>query len=198
MRQVLESALGSLLKSETYADIHAVIERAGGALGYGYFGYQYWPGSEEYGDWNFAGMVQCNYPQAWMSRYVERNYYDIDPVRLFGLAHEGVTEWHLLELTDVQRRFIQEAARFGVGEGVVGSFHESEGGRFQLAFAGPASGTDPRAACDVLRVMGPLMTVCFRKAHQTESRIRWLTEKQRDVFFRLRRAAIREKFANHP
>lgn len=197
MRKVVESALGSLLKSETYADIHAVIESAGGGLGYGYFGYQYWPGSEEYGDWNFAGVVQCNYPQAWMSRYVERSYYDIDPVRLFGLARDGVAEWNQLEMDDAQRRMMADAARYDVGDGVVGSFHDSENGRLQLAFAGPEIGTDARAASEALRVLGPVMTVCFRKAHHLESRIRWLTERQRDAFFQLRRAAIRGKFADY-
>lgn len=198
MRQVVESSLGALLRAETYADVHDVITRAGIALGYDYFGYHYWPGTEEYGDRDFAGVVQCNYPRAWMSRYVEQDHYDRDPLRRFGLTHDGVTEWRLLDTVDAsQERFMQEAARFGLEDGVIGSFHDSEGGRLQVAFAGPAAQGDPRLALEALQILGPAMTVCLRKASLLESRIRWLTERQRDAFFLLRRSAIREKFASY-
>jgi hypothetical protein len=194
----VESSLHALLKAETYADVHTIITGACSALGYGYFGYQYWPGIEEYGDRNFAGVVQCNYPQAWMSRYVEEDYYDIDPVRLFGLTHGGVAEWHSLATGPAQERFMREAARFGIADGVIGSFHDSEGARLQIAYAGPGDRSDPATALEVLQIIGPLMTVCFRKAYQLESRIRWLTERQRDAFLQLRQTALREKYANYP
>ncbi len=198
VRQVVEASLDALLKAETYADVHTVIVRAGVALGYDYFGYQYWPGAQEYGDRDFAGVVQCNYPQAWMSRYVEQNYYDCDPVRLFGLSQDGVSEWRLLDRTDVsQERFMQEAARFGIEDGVIGSFHDSEGSRLQLAYAGPSGRGDPRQALEALQIIGPMMTVCLRKAYLLESRIRWLTERQRDAFFLLRRSAMRERFESY-
>lgn len=197
MRQVVESSLYALLRAETYADVHGVITAAGNALGYDYFGYHYWPGAEEYGDRNFAGVVQCNYPQAWMSRYVEQDYHGCDPVRLFGLTQGGVTEWRLLDTDAAQKSVMREAARFGLEDGVVGSFHDSQGGRLQVAFADATGRGDTRLALDTLRVLGPLTTVCLRKASLLESRIRWLTERQRDAFFLLRQSAIREKFASY-
>ncbi len=198
MRRVVEQSIDALMGAETYADVHNVITSVGIAVGYHYFGYQYWPGAEQYGDRNFAGMVQCNYPQGWMTRYVEEDYYDIDPVRLFGLAHEGVTEWRLLEATMPQQdSFMREAARYGLEHGVVGSFHDSEEGRLQLTYAGHAGEGNPALALEVLPVIGPMMTVCLRNAAELESRIRWLTERQRDVFFALRREAKREKYARY-
>ncbi|MGE0669230.1 MAG: autoinducer binding domain-containing protein [Sphingomonadales bacterium] len=197
MRQIVESSLGALLGAETYADVHQVIVSVGEALGYAYYGYQYWPGGEEYGDRNFAGLVQCNYPQAWLVRYVDQSYYDIDPVRLFGIAQEGVVEWHQLDtLQPAQQEFMQEAARFGIEDGVIGSFHDSEGGRLQLAYACAAGAVAPGPGLETLQVAGPLMTVCLRKASHTESRIRWLTERQRDSLFQMRRLVNRERFAN--
>jgi hypothetical protein len=191
VRQVVELSIDTLMKAETYWDIHYVITNAGISLGYDYFGYQYWPGAEEYGDRNFAGVVQCNYPEAWMTRYVEQGFYDIDPVRLYGLSHEGVIEWRQLSLLDpAQQQFMREAADHTLEHGVVGSFHDSEGGRLQVAFAGPAHQGEPALALEVLPVLGPLMTVSFRKASQLESRIRWLTERQRDAFFALRRKTL--------
>jgi len=198
LHQVVESSLGALLKAETYSDVHDVISWTGNALGYAHFGYQYWPGAEQYGDRDFAGVVQCSYPQAWMSRYVEQDYYSCDPVRLFGLAHDGVTEWRLLDRPDASHeRCMLEAAQFGLEDGVIGSFHDSEGGRLQIAFAGEAGQADPRRALDALQILGPVMTVCLRKAYLLESRIRWLTERQRDAFFQLRRSAIRARFASY-
>jgi len=198
VRRVVEQSIDALMGAETYADVHNVITSVGIAIGYPYFGYQYWPGAEQYGDRNFAGVVQCNYPQEWMTRYVEEDYYDIDPVRLFGHAHEGVTEWRLLAAAAPQQvSFMQEAARHGLEHGVVGSFHDTQDGRLQLAYAGHAGRGDVAAALEVLPVVGPLMTVCLRNAAELESRIRWLTERQRDVFFALRREARREKFARY-
>ena len=198
MRRIVEQSIDALMGAETYADVHNVIINAGIALGYDYFGYQYWPGAEQYGDRNFAGVVQCNYPQGWMTRYVEEDYYDIDPVRLFGLAHEGVAEWRALDLAaPLQNDFMREAARYGLEHGVVGSFHDSEEGRLQLTYAGCAERGEASLALEVLPIIGPMMTVCLRNAAQLESRIRWLTERQRDVFFSLRRQAKREKFAGY-
>ena len=197
MRQIVETSLGALLGAETYSDVHRVIASVGEALGYPFYGYQYWPGSEEYGDRNFAGLVQCNYPQSWLSRYVEQKYYDIDPVRLFGLAQEGVVEWHqLASLDPLQQRFMKEAAQFGLEDGVIGSFHDSEGGRLQLAYACAAGTVDPAPGVEALHIAGPLMTVCLRKASHLESRIRWLTERQRDSLYQVRASANRERFAN--
>jgi hypothetical protein len=198
LRRVVETSLDALFKAETYADVHSVITSAGAALNYEYFGYQYWPGTEDYGDRNFAGVVQANYPHAWMARYVEQGYYDIDPVRLFGLASGGVSEWRLIQGMDAaQHHVMSEAARFGVVDGVIGSFHDSERGRLQLAFATAATQRDQRPALETLRVLGPALTVCLRRAYQLESRIRWLTERQRDAFFHLRRSAYREKLASY-
>src|SRR5688572_26427301 len=54
---------------------------------------------------------------------------------------------------------MQEAARFGIEDGVIGSFHDSEGGRLQVTFAGPAGQGDPRLAREALQIVGPVMTV---------------------------------------
>jgi len=197
VRQIVEQSLAALMGAETYSDVHYVITSTGIALGYDYFGYQFWPGGEEYGDRDFAGVVQCNYPAAWMSRYVEQGFYDIDPVRLFGLTHEGVTEWRLLGGRDMsQEHFMREAAQYGLDHGVVGSFQDSEGGRLQIAFAGPADQGEPALALEVMPILGPPMTVCLRKASRLESRIRWLTERQRDSFYLLRDSVRRERYAD--
>jgi len=165
VHQIVERSLAALMGAETYSDVHYVITSTGIALGYDYFGYQYWPGGEEYGDRDFAGVVQCNYPETWMSRYVEQGFYDIDPVRLFGLTHEGVTEWRLLGGRDMsQEHFMREAAQYGLDHGVVGSFQDSEGGRLQIA--GARGNADSRASDDRL----PSQGVPAGKPHQVADR----------------------------
>jgi hypothetical protein len=198
VRKIVEVSLNALTKAETYADVHDVIVDVGKSLGFRYFGYQYWPGSEEYGDRNFAGLVQCNYPQAWQARYAEQDFYAVDPIRLFGLDHDSLSEWRLIDITsDAGEQVMREAARHGLENGVIGSFHDSQRGRLQITYADLMHCGEVDGALEVLGVLGPMMTVSLRRAHELESRIRWLTERQRDVFFALRRKRLQRSFENN-
>ena len=186
-----------MLGAETYSRLHAEIESLAQSLQYRYFGYQYWPGTVEYTDPNFSGVVQANYPEDWRRRYVDENYYQDDPVRLYGLEQEGIIEWKLIpRWNSRQEQVMHDAARFGLEEGIVASFKDSQEGRLQLTFAGESYEGDYKLASDVMPLLMPIMTVCFRRAHRLEEKLMWLTVRQRDVFLLLRkgqrRAAIAE------
>lgn len=197
MHIVAETALGSLLRAETYSLIHQVIVGLADNFGFRSFGYQYWPGGPVYGDEGFSGVVQSNYPDAWLQRYVDLDYYEDDPIRLSGLNWEGIMEWNLVpRWTARQEQVMQDAARHGLKEGVISSIQDSEGGRSQIAFAGPAGEGEMRLALEVMQIVAPTMAMCFRKAHKLEEKLKFLTERQRDVFLLLHKGRRREEVAH--
>ncbi|TDI60403.1 MAG: hypothetical protein E2O92_05500 [Alphaproteobacteria bacterium] len=196
MHLVVEETLRELIGAETYSRLHAGIENLARNLRYRYFGYQYWPGTAKYGDPEFSGVVQANYPEDWQRRYVEKDYYQDDPVRIYGLEQEGIIEWKLIPRWNSRQELVmQDAARFGLEDGIVSSFKDSQEGRLQLTFAGGAYEGDYRLASDVLPLLVPVMTVCFRRAHRLEEKLKWLTERQRDVFLLLRKGQRRATIA---
>lgn len=198
MYEILETSLESLIKSENYNDIHEVLNKLSQSLGYMYFGYQYWPGKEKYGEVGFSGVVQCNYPDEWQRRYMDEAFYDDDPVVLFSSAREGTVEWrHIPRFNQSQERIMQEAASYGLQEGVVSSCFQRPTGRLQLTFTGPAYRGDLQLALEILPQIVPLMVVTFRRAHKLEEQLKWLTQRQRDVFFMLREGQRRKEIAEN-
>lgn len=198
MHRIAETALGSLLRVETYSQIHQVIVGLADNLGFRSFGYQYWPGGPAYGEEGFSGVVQSNYPDAWLQRYVELDYYDDDPLRLYSLNWEGVTEWGLVpRWTARQEQVMQDAARYGLEQGVIAGIQEPNGGRKLISFAGPAGEGNTRLALEVMQIVAPTMTMCFRKTHGLEEKLKFLTERQRDVFLLLRKGRRRDEIAHN-
>ncbi len=193
---VVEQTLSQLITSETYSGLNTIIEDLSRHLGYPYYGYQYWPGTAEYGDPEFSGVVQVNYPEAWQRRYVEQDYYQDDPVHLYGVEREGVIEWsHIPRRNSYQEAMMRDAAHHGLEEGIVANFRENVRGRLQLTFAGAAYEGDHRLASEMMPLLVPVMMFCFRRAHKLEEKLKWLTEGQRDVFLRFRSDQHRETMA---
>jgi|GEM_PF-920449 DNA-binding CsgD family transcriptional regulator len=197
MHIVIEDSLSALMRAETYGQIGEVITDFANQCGFEYFGYQYWPGDYAYGHPEFSGTVQTNFPQVWQRRYVEKNYYHDDPVRLFGLEQEGMLEWSQVPRWNArQETMMQDAANYGLEEGIVASCHENPKGRLQLTLAGKSFKGDMRLAAQAMPSIVPVMLVCFRCAHKLEDKIKWLTERQRDVFLLLRKGQRRENIAS--
>ena len=196
MHKVVENALTEIVRAETYSQLQDIIDDLATGLGYPYYGYQYWPGTANYGDPDFSGVVQANYPEAWQQRYVDQGYYDNDPVRLQGIEREGIIDWHLIpRWTSDQETVMQDAYRYGLQHGVVASFHENLGGRLQLTFAGKEGDGDSTLSKDALTMIAPALLVCFRRAHKLEEKLKWLTARQRDVFMLWRKGERRENIA---
>jgi DNA-binding CsgD family transcriptional regulator len=90
---------------------------------------------------------------------------------------------------------MQDAAKFGLQDGVVASIQDPNGGRTQIAVAGPEGQGDIQLAPETMPVIAPMLTVCFRRAYRLEEKLAWMTQRQRDVFFELGKGRRRDKIA---
>jgi LuxR family quorum-sensing system transcriptional regulator CciR len=62
-----------------------------------------------------------NYPEAWVSQFVEKGLYAVDPIHRACLISVGGFTWaevpKLIKLTSRQRTVLEEAAKHGLGSG---------------------------------------------------------------------------------
>lgn len=89
------------------------------------------------------------YPDAWVTQYLAENYFAIDPV-----VHEGARQrlpfmWSdvapLHEMTPQQRRFFDEAARFGIRGGITIPIHGRDGALATMTLAPAGTEAEQRA-----------------------------------------------------
>jgi LuxR family transcriptional activator of conjugal transfer of Ti plasmids len=83
-------------------------------LGFSWFGYLQ--------DIRVPGSLISSYPGAWVSKYLNNNYVEIDPIVSKSRRSLSPFSWTYKELfhefSSPQRRFVQDAARHGIQTGV--------------------------------------------------------------------------------
>lgn len=62
-------------------------------------------------------FFQSTYPPAWIGRYVQQQYSEIDPIVIEGFKKEEAFNWaDLTRATKEQEHFFEEAAEYGIGK----------------------------------------------------------------------------------
>lgn len=84
-------------------------------------------------------FLDTTYPEAWIARYQERNYFAIDPVYHELVRNTLPFAWRYVtnrsDLTDEQRAFFAEAAAFGLVDGYAIPLISSGGRHASFSFA---------------------------------------------------------------
>jgi len=60
-------------------------------------------------------FIKTTFPPQWISRYFQRAYVSHDPVVRAGFSSIHPFAWHELEMSDEERRFMEDARNHGVG-----------------------------------------------------------------------------------
>ena len=82
------------------------------------------------------------YPDEWQEHYVQKGYDRIDPIIKKSRKHAGAFPWSDVyndeRTTEVERRFFDEAAIFGLKSGISVPLHGPDGGLAIMSFARPS------------------------------------------------------------
>lgn len=103
--------------------------------------------------------LDTSYDAGWVDRYVDHGYHRVDPVLAEGMRTHLPFAWRFLvnrpSLSAVQRRVFDEAAEFGIREGLSIPFHARRGcaGMTSLAFSDPRRLRDAVTAQPNLRLL---------------------------------------------
>lgn len=60
--------------------------------------------------------VRTTYPDAWVSRYLQRGYAKVDPILREGLIRQLPFDWRDVETPATAHDFLQDAQEYGIGE----------------------------------------------------------------------------------
>lgn len=102
--------------------------------------------------------LDATYPDEWVGHYVANDYHSIDPVVQEARLSRLPFAWRFLShrpLTAAQRRLFDEAAEFGIRDGLTLPFHGKDGSfaLLSLAFDGPAQMQKVMGARPKLRLL---------------------------------------------
>lgn len=103
----------SILEAESFSELIALLGRLAGAMSLSHFTLHV---ISEAASTNFSTKVLTTYPEEWISHYVERRYFVVDPVARTCLATDDGFFWDRFERTaPAARSFWEDAAAHGVG-----------------------------------------------------------------------------------
>lgn len=94
-------------------------------------------------------IVIDGYPPEWVKRYFEQHHFDADPVMAYCTQHVVPTCWSDLSLEPGSQaeRMMQEAAEFGLRDGVTMPLHSPQGELGILSLAVDAPPAQARITC---------------------------------------------------
>jgi DNA-binding CsgD family transcriptional regulator len=136
--------------------------------------------------------VDSSYPQAWLEHYLAHGYQEFDPVVLESRRSRLPFAWRYVtnrpSMTEEQRRLFDEAADFGLRDGLTMPFHGTgEGlGVLSLAFENTDRMRDVMAAQPRMRLLGIYYnTSVERLLEDDEAGDGWLAPHERQCLCRL-------------
>jgi LuxR family transcriptional regulator, quorum-sensing system regulator CviR len=103
-------------------------------------------------------LINVSYPTDWLSRYIEEDYANVDPILQYHFNHYDAQDWsqtYRLAQTRKERVFAGEAASFHLTQGItvgVKSLAQPMGSLF--SFSGPQMGEHPYHAA-ILQQLAP-------------------------------------------
>ena len=140
---VLRERLSNIV---TQDEIHALCREHSEALGFQHFVYALRVPTH-FAD---ARLIMIDgYPPGWVKRYFEQHHFDADPVMAYCAQHVVPVCWSDLavEPGSQAERMMQEAARFGLRDGVSMPLHSPQGELGILSLAVDAPPDKARAIC---------------------------------------------------
>lgn len=120
----LETLVAALNGARTFEDLESALTRASLRLGFAHFALMH---HAELRQARQPLLRLSNYPATWQERYAERAYFGDDPT--FVVCRTRATSFvlsevpRLIELSPRQRAMLDDAARFGMRDGLVVPIH---------------------------------------------------------------------------
>ena len=130
----------------TMDELHAVCRDYSEALGFQHFVYALRVPTH-FAD---ARLIMVDgYPPGWVKHYFEQHHFDADPVMAYCAQHVAPMCWSDLSLEPGSQaeRMMQEAAGFGLRDGVTMPLHSPQGELGILSFAVDAAPKEARVTC---------------------------------------------------
>lgn len=120
-------------------------------------------------------IVIDGYPPSWVKRYFEQKHFDADPVMAYCARHVVPLCWSDLSLAHVgpAKRMMQDAADFGLRDGVSMPVHSPQGELGILSLAVDAEPDEARALCK--RTLGQI-TIFAGYLHEAVRRVTGLAQ----------------------
>jgi len=140
----------------TLDELHALCREHSEALGFQYFVYALRVPTH-FAD---ARLIMIDgYPPGWVKHYFEQSHFDADPVMAYCAQHVVPTCWSDLRLEPGSQaeRMMQEAAGFGLRDGVSMPLHSPQGELGILSLAVDAAPDEARAICE--RALGQVQVL---------------------------------------
>ena len=154
----VRSFVSEISALESANSLDGVLESHVRRLGFDYFSYATIGVSNPKSLHSPFAFLSCNYPAAWVERYLARSYVLKDPVLSMARLHRRPFTWGGelggWDLTGEQKRILDEGAEFGLGHGLTIPIHGpgKEAGLFTLAAKGSV-----KALIDAVRDNGNLL-----------------------------------------
>ena len=147
----------------TLDELHALCRENSEALGFQYFVYALRVPTH-FAD---ARLIMVDgYPPGWVKHYFEQAYFDADPVMAYCAQHVVPVCWSdlILEPASQGERMMQEAATFGLRDGISMPLHSPQGELGILSLAVDAAPDKARAICQNALTHIQVLTGYFHEA----------------------------------
>lgn len=124
---------------------------------------------------NAQVIMLDGYPEGWVKRYFEAAYYDVDPVMSWCVKHVVPLRWSdiILEPGSRAERMMQEAASYGLRDGVTMPIHSPQG---ELGILSMSLDAPPEQASSITALSLPYVQLLSSHLHQAVRRISGLLQ----------------------
>jgi LuxR family transcriptional activator of conjugal transfer of Ti plasmids len=134
MRRIFQTLVDRLVEGKDSEDLGRSMAETTAALDLSCFAYLALPQSP-----NAAPLLISNYPAAWTSHYLQKNYERLDPVVAQVFRHTEPFYWGLgsglMQNSNAEHELFEEAATFGIRCGFTIPIHDSNGAIAAITFA---------------------------------------------------------------
>lgn len=159
MQRIFETFLDRLHHSVDEADLRDTMEWTAEMLGLPTFAYLALPSKSE-----TVPKLISNYPIGWTSRYLNEGYERIDPVMERTSCNENPFHWGTQfgppQLSRKQCQLFDEAAEFGIRQGLTIPVHDRRGNIAAITFASDENVAFGKMACRYEQGL-QLIATCF-------------------------------------